>query len=84
VFHELADPVATLREARRLLRPAAPVAVIDWKNEETSFEGERHGPPAARRVDPAAILAALREAGFAGIRALQTLPLHTFLVARGG
>jgi ubiquinone/menaquinone biosynthesis C-methylase UbiE len=84
VFHELADPVATLREARRLLRPGAPAAVIDWKNEDTSFDGERHGPPPARRVSPAAIRAALGEAGFTDIRALDSLPLHTFLVARDG
>jgi SAM-dependent methyltransferase len=84
VFHELSDPAATLREVRRLLRPGAPAAVIDWKNGETTFEGERHGPPLARRVDPAVILAALGEAGFTDIRALDSLPLHTFLVARGG
>lgn len=84
VFHELADPVASLREARRLLRPGAPAAVIDWKNEETTFEGERHGPPAARRVAPAVILAALGGAGFTDIRTLDSLPLHTFFVARSG
>ena len=84
VFHELVDPVASLREARRLLRPGAPAAVIDWKNEDTSFDGQRHGPPTALRVAPAAIRAALGDAGFTDIRALDSLPLHTFLVARAG
>lgn len=82
VYHELAEPARTLAEARRLLRPGAPVAIVDWKKEETSFEGERHGPPVERRVEPAAVAADLTAAGFTDICRFDSLPLHFFLVAR--
>lgn len=83
VYHELAEPARTLAEARRVLRPGAPVAIVDWKKEETSFEGERHGPPVERRVEPAAVVADLEAAGLRTIRRHDSLPLHFFLVARG-
>jgi ubiquinone/menaquinone biosynthesis C-methylase UbiE len=84
VFHELEDPMRLLAEARRLLRPKAPVAIVDWKKEETVFDGRSHGPPIARRAEPAAARAALEAAGFAHIRQLDSLPLHFFLVGRAG
>ena len=82
VHHELEDPGRTLREARRLLRPKAPVAIIDWKKEETVFEGESHGPPLARRVEPAEIRRSLDAGGLTDIRELDSLPLNSFIVAR--
>ena len=82
VFHELADPVKSLAEARRVLRPGAPVAIVDWKKGDSIFEGERHGPPNERRVEASAARTALEEAGFTDIRQLDTLPLHFFLVGR--
>jgi hypothetical protein len=44
----------------------------------------RHGPPDERRVEPSAAREALEAAGFTGIRHLDTLPLHFFLVGRAG
>jgi len=82
VYHELAEPSRLLAEARRLLRPDAPVAIVDWKKQETSFEGERHGPPVERRVEPEAVIADLEAAGLTDIRRRDSLPLHFFLVAR--
>ncbi len=82
VYHELAEAAKTLAEARRLLKAGAPVAIVDWKKHETSFAGERHGPPVERRVEPAAVAADLGAAGFADVRGLDSLPLHFFLVAR--
>jgi len=82
VYHELAEPARLLAEARRLLRPDGPVAIVDWKKQETSFEGERHGPPVERRVEPEAVIADLEAAGLADIRRHDSLPLHFFLVAR--
>jgi ubiquinone/menaquinone biosynthesis C-methylase UbiE len=82
VHHELAEPARLLAEARRILRPGAPLAVIDWKKRETLFNGESHGPPLDRRVDEAAIRTDLEAAGFTDIRRHDWLPLHSFLVAR--
>ncbi len=82
VYHELAEPSRLLAEARRLLRPGAPVAVVDWKKQETTFEGERHGPPVERRVEPDMVIADLAAAGLTDIRRHDWLPLHFFLVAR--
>ena len=82
VYHELVEPARLLAEARRLLRPDGPVAIVDWKKQETSFEGERHGPPVERRVEPEAVIADLEAAGLADIRRHDSLPLHFFLVAR--
>ncbi len=82
VFHELADPVALLVDARRLLRPGAPAAIVDWKKGDSVFGGIRHGPPDERRLDASAARSALEAAGFTDIRQHETLPLHFFLVAR--
>jgi ubiquinone/menaquinone biosynthesis C-methylase UbiE len=82
VYHELAEPSRLLAEARRLLRPGAPVAIVDWKKQETSFEGERHGPPVEGRIEPEAAIADLVAAGLTDVRRHDWLPLHFFLVAR--
>jgi ubiquinone/menaquinone biosynthesis C-methylase UbiE len=82
VYHEIAEPSKLLAEARRLLRPEAPIAIVDWKKQETSFEGERHGPPVERRVEPEAVIADLAAAGLTDVRRHDQLPLHFFLVAR--
>jgi ubiquinone/menaquinone biosynthesis C-methylase UbiE len=82
VHHELEDPSRLLAEARRALRPGAPLAVIDWKKSETLFNGESHGPPLDRRVDEEAIRTDLEAAGFTVISAFGTLRLHYFFVAR--
>mgnify|MGYP001135955446 CR=1 FL=1 len=70
--------------ARRVLRPGAPAAIVDWKRGDSVFEGVRHGPPDERRVEPSAARRALEAAGFTAIRQLDTLPLHFFLVGRAG
>ncbi len=40
VFHELADPVSYMQEIKRVCKPLAYVAIIDWKKEERD-----KGPP---------------------------------------
>ena len=77
LHHELEDPVASLREARRLLKEGATLMVIDWKKAETPA-----GPPLHIRVDKDEIVQDMRDAGFGGIADHPVLPYHNFITAR--
>lgn len=63
LHHELDEPLATLEEAHRLLRPGGKLFVCDWKKEDTA-----QGPPLAERLLPEELAAQLREAGFVGVK----------------
>ncbi len=58
VLHESDDPVAFLREARRLLRPGGEVAIVDWHKTEGT-----PGPPLEHRVGEDDIAALAAQAG---------------------
>jgi ubiquinone/menaquinone biosynthesis C-methylase UbiE len=60
LLHEVDDPLAVLREARRVARLR--VAVLEWP-----YRDEAQGPPLAHRMMPEAIEALAREAGFSGV-----------------
>ncbi len=77
VFHELDDAPRMLWELLRLLKPGAPLAVVDWKKEPMA-----HGPPLERRVDAGEIRSLLERAGLQGVRRPADLPFHEFLVGR--
>ncbi len=77
VYHELADPARTLRELLRLLKPGAPLAVVDWKKKPTP-----HGPPVAHRVEGTVIRAEMQRAGLLGVVEPAPLPFHVFLAGR--
>ena len=77
VHHELDAPAPLLLECRRVLRPSAQIAIVDWKDEDNGAS-----PPAGRRVAPAVIRAELELAGFTEIEAHPLYRLHTFLSAR--
>jgi ubiquinone/menaquinone biosynthesis C-methylase UbiE len=57
VLHETDDPLAALKEARRVARLR--VAVLEWPYRE-----EDRGPPLAHRLQPARVVALSKEAGF--------------------
>ena len=57
VLHEADDPLAALREARRVARQA--VAVLEWPYQE-----DAHGPQLAHRLKPEAIYALAEQSGF--------------------
>jgi ubiquinone/menaquinone biosynthesis C-methylase UbiE len=61
VFHEVDPPEDLASELRRVLRPGARVAVLDWRPDA---DGDQ-GPPRAHRVTPEQIMAWLCAAGFA-------------------
>jgi ubiquinone/menaquinone biosynthesis C-methylase UbiE len=60
VLHETDDPVASLREARRVARRR--VAILEWPHRR-----EEKGPPLEHRLAPERITAAAREAGFSRV-----------------
>ena len=64
VLHEIADPMAALKEARRL--SSRRVAVLEW-----AYREEELGPPMEHRVKPEDLAALAVEAGYAGSEALQ-------------
>jgi ubiquinone/menaquinone biosynthesis C-methylase UbiE len=77
IHHELHSAVDSLRECRRVLRDGGRIAVIDWKKEAMDF-----GPPLVIRVSSKKIGSDLREAGFVQIEAFETLPYHSFIIAK--
>ena len=77
VYHELEDAPRMLQELLRLLKPGAPLAVVEWKKEPMP-----HGPPVARRVDGEVIRRQMERAGLAGVAEPASLPLHVFLTGR--
>ncbi len=64
VLHEIDDPLAALKEARRL--SSLRVAVLEWPPRE-----EQLGPPLQRRLSPEDVAALAQEAGYAGVETIQ-------------
>jgi len=62
VFHEVEPPEKLASELRRVLRPGARVAVLDWRPDAETDQG----PPRADRVTPAQVIGWLTTAGFTG------------------
>jgi ubiquinone/menaquinone biosynthesis C-methylase UbiE len=63
VLHETDRPADALSEARRVARLR--VAILEWPYQE-----EEHGPPLAHRLEPSAILALAKAAGFRAVERL--------------
>jgi ubiquinone/menaquinone biosynthesis C-methylase UbiE len=66
VLHEADDPLAALREARRVARQR--VAILEWP-----YRDELHGPPLAHRLSPATVTDLAARAGFSQV---ETIPLE--------
>ncbi len=62
VFHEVEPPEQLARELKRVLRPGARVAVLDWRPDAQTDQG----PPRAHRVTPEQVIGWLTAAGFIG------------------
>lgn len=76
VLHELDGP-ATLLEARRVLRPAGRLGIVDWKKEDSEF-----GPPKAHRLDEEEARGVLSDAGFEPTRTFEAGEHHYGIEAR--
>lgn len=74
VLHETDSLAIALQEARRVTRQRA--AILEWRYQDEAF-----GPPLAHRLQPAAISAAAREAGFQTIDVLHLEFLELYRLA---
>ncbi len=74
LHHELADPIASYREALRLLRAGGRVAVVDWADTDTP-----KGPPLHVRASAEQIAEMLWSAGFVGVSSHDGLSWHTLV-----
>ena len=60
MFHEVEPPEKLASELRRVLRPGARVAVLDWRPDAETDQG----PPRTDRVTPEQVIGWLTTAGF--------------------
>jgi ubiquinone/menaquinone biosynthesis C-methylase UbiE len=65
VLHEADDPLAALKESRRLARHR--VAILEWP-----YRQEEKGPPLEHRLKPEFIIDLAKQAGF---QTIETVPL---------
>jgi ubiquinone/menaquinone biosynthesis C-methylase UbiE len=71
VLHETDDPLAALREARRVARQR--VAILEWPYRE-----EQHGPPLAHRMSPATVADLAARAGFSHVKTVHLAQLDFY------
>ncbi|TLM98091.1 MAG: class I SAM-dependent methyltransferase, partial [Actinobacteria bacterium] len=76
VHHELADPVASYREALRVLRDGGQLLVVDWL---PGVPGE--GPEDEVRVAPEMIAAVIASAGFGDVEIGEGFEKHSLITA---
>jgi len=74
VLHEADDPLAALREARRVA--GARVAILEWP-----YRSEKHGPPLDHRLRPERIRQLAEEAGYSEVERLETEHMDFFRLA---
>jgi ubiquinone/menaquinone biosynthesis C-methylase UbiE len=75
IYHEIADPVALLKNVARALRPNGRIGLIDF-----THGAGGPGPPAEERVDPELILRDAERAGLRLIKRETFLPFQYFLI----
>jgi SAM-dependent methyltransferase len=71
VLHEADDPLAALREARRVA--GARVAILEWP-----YRRETNGPPLDHRLRPERIRQLAEKAGYSAVERLQTEHMDLF------
>ena len=75
IYHEIADPVALLRNVASSLKPNGRIGVVDFGSGAGG-----PGPPADQRVDPQVILDDAADAGLQLLRRETFLPFQYFLI----
>ena len=75
VWHELDNRQAVLGEARRILKPAGRIAILDWRPDVERV----NGPPLEHRLTTDTAIGDLRQAGFHGMRT-QNIGQYSWLV----
>ncbi|MCZ6473197.1 MAG: class I SAM-dependent methyltransferase [SAR324 cluster bacterium] len=77
LHHEFDQPLQSLRECRRLLRPGGRIAVIDWAPVDSPS-----GPPRHVRFEPETVRDQLRGVGFEDVQSHSLLPYHFVITSR--
>jgi SAM-dependent methyltransferase len=75
--HELENPLKSLKEAYRILKPGGKFFIVDWKKENSN-----EGPPVKIRCCPEDIKEQLRKSGFKQINIFNKLSKHFLLIAK--
>jgi SAM-dependent methyltransferase len=74
VLHEADDPLAALKEARRVSTKR--VAVLEWP-----YVQEEQGPPLAHRLDPDTVISIAKRAGFAQVEHFKLAHMDLYRMA---
>lgn len=77
LHHEIDDAEATVREAHRVLKKGAAIAISDWRKEEMEI-----GPSVAIRVDERQVADDLKRNGFRDIRTFNQFCYNYLVIAR--
>ena len=76
LHHEFHEPLELLQECRRLMKPGAKLAIVDWAKKDTE-----HGPPKEKRYTTDQVTDQLRQVGFTDVESFEELPNHFLVVA---
>jgi ubiquinone/menaquinone biosynthesis C-methylase UbiE len=77
VLHDFDNPVAALKNARKMLKPGGRLADLDWKKEERQM----HGPKFEKRFDQQKAIGYMEEAGFKIMSSTLVGPFHYLIIA---
>jgi ubiquinone/menaquinone biosynthesis C-methylase UbiE len=75
-LHDFRDPVAVLRNAKRMLGPGGRVADLDWKDEPMEM-----GPPPGIRLSVAKAKRLMESAGLRILSVQDAGPFHYLIIA---
>jgi ubiquinone/menaquinone biosynthesis C-methylase UbiE len=75
-LHDFRDPVAVLRNAKRMLRATGQVVDLDWKDQSTDV-----GPPLSKRFSLEKAANLIRSAGFTVQAIRDAGPYHYLIIA---
>ena len=77
LHHELHNPVNSLKEGCRLLKPGGEIFIVDWKKQQME-----QGPPIEIRCDPEEVKSQLEQAGFNQIASYNDLKKQFLVTGR--
>ncbi|MFB3926639.1 MAG: class I SAM-dependent methyltransferase [Syntrophales bacterium] len=77
LYHELDDPVLTIGEAYRILKPGGKILIVDWKKQNMT-----EGPPIQIRCLPEQVIEQLVNSGFNHVKSFNDLAKHFVLTGK--